>query len=558
MNNIQSSRTGLFIETLFAIAIILLYFVLIIIALTPPIAADALIHHLAIPKLWLLNGGFYEIKWADFSYYPMNIDLLYLIPLYFKNDILPNFIHMAFGIGTAWLIYRHLKVRFNRITGLLGVLIFVSTPIVLRMSTVAYVDLGLVFFTTASIFAFVRWRAGNYTEFKWLIISSIAMGLALGTKYNALIAWFFLSTSIVFLYSRDTGAQWRAVRFGVVFFLVSLFVFSPWLIKNLILTGNPLYPLFADLLTSGISYTDTDGSIRSIVPGNTTLGIFQLREMLYGETFWETLLIPVRFFFQGQDYSGRYFDGVLNPVLIVLVPFAFMQRSRYDNRLFFVLISVFFVLSAFFLGQLHIRYILPAIPLLSALAAAGIMNIFSWARDRKRPAREVLLCLIILTLFIFMSRNIIYLKKYFQGIRPMNYVLRLETRDEYLNRHLTSYAAMCYINRHTPTDSKVRLLFLARRGYYLDRIYEDDHTYGMDIIRALAANSHEDQPFEAYLRSLGFTHFLVRTDLSTMFVHDNYPPETAERLFRQINRVTNLIYSANGYAVFSLSLPGQH
>ena len=37
------------------------FFTEIILNLTPPISRDALIHHLAIPKLWLKHGGFYEI-----------------------------------------------------------------------------------------------------------------------------------------------------------------------------------------------------------------------------------------------------------------------------------------------------------------------------------------------------------------------------------------------------------------------------------------------------------------------------------------------------------------
>ena len=95
-------------------SILLLILIEIILNLTPPIARDALIHHLAIPKLWLLNGGFYEIKWADFSYYPMNVDLLYLIPLYFHNDFIANFIHMGFGIGTALLVYHYLNNKIGR------------------------------------------------------------------------------------------------------------------------------------------------------------------------------------------------------------------------------------------------------------------------------------------------------------------------------------------------------------------------------------------------------------------------------------------------------------
>ena len=555
MEIFQSKRINLFLQTLLAVAIILLYFTVIVIALTPPIARDALIHHLAIPKLWLVNGGFYEIKWAVFSYYPMNIDLLYLIPLYFNNDIIPNFIHMGFGIGTAWLIYHYLNRHFNRVAGLLGVLVFVSTPIVLRMSTAAYVDLGLVFFTTASILAFVQWRNDGYEGYKWLLISSIAMGLALGTKYNALVAWVFLSFAVVFLYSRDKGAQWRAIRYGIIFFLVSLCVFSPWLIKNLILTGNPLYPLFKGFFNAGINIVAPDGSAGSMVFGGAYMGMFKLREILYGESFWEALLIPIRFFFQGQDYSDRYFDGVLNPILIVLVPFAFMKRSLHDDKLFFTLFSVFFILTAFFLDQLRIRYILPAIPFLSILTVMGIMNIFAWTSEKTGPSRSAYVCVILLFLLVLGAMNVIYLNKYFQSIQPANYILKLETRDAYLKRHIRSYAAIRYINSHTPPNARIRLLFLAGRGYYLDRIYEDDATHGMDVMRGFAANAGEDKSFRKYLDSLGCTHLLMRMDLFNQFLRDNYPPETIDRLLRLLGRETEMIYHADGHAVYRLIPP---
>ena len=216
----------------------------ILLNLTPPISRDAIIHHLAIPKLWLAHGGFYEIPWADFSYYPMNIDLLYLIPLYFKNDIVPKSIHFAFGFGTGLLVYNYLKNRLSKNWGLLGFLIFLSTPAVARLSTTAYIDLGMVFFATASVLAFVRWRDYDYMGAKWLILSAVCMGLAAGSKYNALIAWLFLNLMVVFYYSRDTKNGLPALGYGVAFFAIALLVVSPWFIKNYIQTGNPIYPLF--------------------------------------------------------------------------------------------------------------------------------------------------------------------------------------------------------------------------------------------------------------------------------------------------------------------------
>ena len=546
------SRLNILIQILLGMAIFFLLVTLIILCMLPPTATDALIHHLAIPKLWLLNGGFYEIKWSVFSYYPMNVDLLYLIPLYFHNDIIPNFIHMGFGIGTSWLIYWYLKNKFGRVWGLLGVLVFLSTPIVLRMSTVAYVDLGLIFFTTAGILAYLRWRSSDYNENKWLIISAITMGVALGTKYNALVAWFLLALAIIFFYSRDTKKQWPAVKYGVIFFLISFLVFSPWLIKNLILTGNPLFPLFTGFFNTNVNGMATDGNTYSVVSGNTYMGMFKYRAMLYGESFRETLMIPLRFFFQGQDFSDQYFDGVLNPLLIIMVPFAFMNKSFQKDKIFFVLFSVFFILITFFLDELRIRYILPAIPFLSILTVMGIMNVLTWSTEKAAPIKYFYTGIILLFLVTFGAKNIMYLNNYFQNLQPLKYICNMETRDEYLNRHMKSYTAMSYINKQTPPNSRIRLIFLAGRGYYLDRLYEDDSSFGMNVIRDLVAKSNDDKIFQKYLHSLGCTHLLVRKDLLLKYLHDNYSPGEVDRLFKQIRKAAEIIYEANGYVVYKL------
>ncbi|MGD9199104.1 MAG: hypothetical protein PVH97_12510, partial [Desulfobacterales bacterium] len=77
---------------------------ILVLAAVPPVSRDALTHHLALPKLYLQYGGLIEIPEIEFSYYPMNLDLLYMLPLYFGNDILPKYIHFIFGLLTAWLI----------------------------------------------------------------------------------------------------------------------------------------------------------------------------------------------------------------------------------------------------------------------------------------------------------------------------------------------------------------------------------------------------------------------------------------------------------------------
>ena len=107
---------------------------IVVLSWVPPVSRDALTHHLAVPKLYLQQGGIREIPSIPFSYYPMNLDLLYILPLYFNNDIVPKFIHFAFGLLTAWLIFVYLRQRLDILWALFGALFFLSLPIVVKLS----------------------------------------------------------------------------------------------------------------------------------------------------------------------------------------------------------------------------------------------------------------------------------------------------------------------------------------------------------------------------------------------------------------------------------------
>ena len=175
---------------IFLLGILALLFVsIVLLSLVPPVSKDALVHHLAVPKLYLENGGIYEIPFMPFSYNPMNLDLLYLIPLYFGNDIIPKFIHFFFALLTGWLIFDYLKRRISTLYGLAGALFFLSTPIIVKLSITVYVDLGLIYFSTASLLSLLRWMENGF-RVRTLVFSSVLCGLAMGTKYNGLVSFF--------------------------------------------------------------------------------------------------------------------------------------------------------------------------------------------------------------------------------------------------------------------------------------------------------------------------------------------------------------------------------
>ncbi len=81
----------------------------LILASVPPISRDALIHHLAVPKMYLAQWWNFEIPSMHFSYFPMNLDLLYLCRFYFEQRIAAKYIHFFFALLTAVLLYWYLE-----------------------------------------------------------------------------------------------------------------------------------------------------------------------------------------------------------------------------------------------------------------------------------------------------------------------------------------------------------------------------------------------------------------------------------------------------------------
>jgi hypothetical protein len=533
----------------------------IILNLTPPISRDALIHHLAVPKLWINHGGFYEIPWADYAYYPMNIDLLYVICLYFKNDIAPKFIHLAFGIGNGLLVYFYLKNRFGRNWGLLGMVIFITTPIVIWLSTSAYIDLGMTFFTTASVMAFIRWRDSEYKDIKWFLFSCLGMGIALGSKYNALIAWFIVSMLLMLNIVRDTRRQTAALQYGILFFVVTALVASPWYLKNYFQTGNPFYPLFDSFINSFHHHSFQETLQQQVTEKTGQVSFFKMREVLYGENFVETLLIPIRMFFQGKDNSYQYFQGYLNPILILFSPFIMLNRRYIKDKFCFVIFTVFFIITAFFLTAKQVRYILPVLPFLSIIAVMGIKDFLdkvgegerldaSFRSGKKTPSIiKVVIFAIVAILLIF---NLTYLKNRMEIINPFPYVLGKETREAFLKRHLSHYHAVKFINDTLPDDAVVFTMFLGRRGYYLNREYKNESSFGMNTIRQMVINSANGEAFDNCIRSMNVTHILVRSDLFYRFLHDNFSKAEIKRFLNLINKRWTKLYDNNGYTVWDI------
>jgi len=505
---------------------------------TPPISRDALIHHLALPKLWCLYGLGFDMPWANFSYFPMNIDLIYYLCLLCHNDVLPKFIHLGFGIATALVIYLYLKPRTSTSWSIFGGFIFITIPIIIWLSTVAYVDLGMIFFTTTSLITFTEWREGRYQKKRWFYISAVSIGLALGCKYNALIPFFFMICTLCYCYAKDQHASWPAICYGCLYILIAGIMVSPWYIKNALETGNPLYPLLHHFFNSN---QNTD---------SPAVNFFMIRHLLYNESICETLLIPFRMFFQGNDASYQYFQGELNPLLIIFLPFAIMNKSKRDSIVFCVY-SFCIIWVTFYTSYQQVRYIAPVLPILSIVAVYGIQTCHEFLQ---KPGKIWIVIRIGLWIVIIalLSNNIGYLKDHFSKIDPLPYIMNQETKDDYLNRHLSHYSMYSYINSHIPEQSNIFLVFLGRRSYYLDRAFRYENGFGMKLLSELVNHSETEDLFTQFMADFPSTHMLMRDSLAMKYLTDNFQPDVLDRFKKQFNKHFELVQKIQDYALWKV------
>src|SRR3989344_4505011 len=163
-------------------------------ALGPELGFDALWYHLTEGKLFLSRHSLAPISgnllyWSGF---PRLMEFIYAFGP-------AKLVHWAFGLGSAWLVYR--------LGGPAAAVLFYTTLLVGWLSTSAYVDLALTFFILAAITVKRYWQ-----KIIWL-------ALAGATKLTA------IPTSLII-----TGFPWAVL--GAL----------PFWIINWRATDNPFYP----------------------------------------------------------------------------------------------------------------------------------------------------------------------------------------------------------------------------------------------------------------------------------------------------------------------------
>ena len=350
-------------------------------------------------------------------------------------------------------------------------------------------------FATLSISA-MRWSESGRTSL--LALAGFTAGCAAAVKYNGYLTVPLLAIGAVTLSPRRDPAS--IARNLAIFGTLAVIPLAPWLLRNYLETGNPVFPLMRG--TFG-------GPARADTP---SVDIITKRRFLYGESWLEVLTTPFRAFVIGRFGDPARFDGSFNPLLLVGFLGAVIGRRGAKSR-YLWLFSIAVLVLVFFLTTFRSRYAIAALAALAILTAELLEH---WRHAL--PRARVLLPALGAAALAF---NLWHFADYWRTMSPASYLSGRESRAEYITRFVPEYPLSEFANRNLAPDAVVYLAFLGQRGYYWRRPYTYDYYYSGTSLRDAVRDADSAAAVSDALRTRGISHIAASAPLLGRYLKED-------------------------------------
>ncbi len=216
---------------------------------------DVLEYHLQVPREYFEAGHITFLAHNVYASFPQQVEMQYLLLMHTVSDpydaaIPAQLLHALMGVLTVVALAAWTPAGWART---IVVLVVGSVPWLAYLGCLAYVELGLMFFTAlaAGIVTQVL-RDERRADWRSFAVAGTCAGLAGGCKYTAVV---LVAVALALAYLLVSRQSWqpRVQRLAVYACGVAV-ALSPWLIRNTAFTGNPVYP-FAYKVFGGIAWS---------------------------------------------------------------------------------------------------------------------------------------------------------------------------------------------------------------------------------------------------------------------------------------------------------------
>ncbi len=461
----------------------------IICALAPEIHYDALVYQLALPDFYKIHGRIVDMPFNSTSYFPQNMNMLYLLSLLVSNDSVAKLLHLFLGLSSLAAIYAFARKHFSRKTAIAAVAGFYLVPQVAMQSWTALNDLGLTFYVLLNILCLDNWLDEKESSAKYLYLAALFSGFALGIKYVS-AATVAISAGVILYRYGYRWRQWKRSFYELgKFAAIVLIMISPWVMRNAKLTGSPFAPFN--------------------VAGQKSKFEYNFRKDVFLDDCTHPRFLNTKDFFitpwlNTLDHSSL--DDFAGPLFIFSVPLAIMILLRgKTNRKILLLLGYFIVFYVLWRSQTSVwRYFLPALAVFCLVVGYLLYD------DRMSRLNRGLLKIIFTGILL---GNMAVICMAFELMGPMQVVNGTETKEAFLARshplyQYPTYPVMSFINQNTAPDSKILLVGEAR-GYYCQRDYIANTAFDISTFQKYFKKAKNAGELAQQLRQDGITHILL-------------------------------------------------
>jgi hypothetical protein len=277
-------------------------------------------------------------------------------------------------VGATLVLFMFVRSHFGRAAAWWSALFFATTPlVVLYASWTTYYALATALGLLAAVLATEALEPSEWPRARW-VATGVVLGLAVLTSFYG---WFMVVGVGVVLIARRLS--WRTrLRDGLVTALPLLVVAGPWLVRNWIDVGDPLYPIglhfFHPRGLSGPIWQAAQAELRANANSYWTTSWLYQHQLLWLRLHQSFTLLLDR---------HLVILGTAPLLLLAARPFRRKPASRIIGVFALLILGGELVPGWFFL-----RALMPATPFLAAGGGIALSRLSAWARLRRSLARR--------------------------------------------------------------------------------------------------------------------------------------------------------------------------
>ncbi len=388
-------------------------------ALAPETLADGITYHLGLPYEYVRLGGF-PARIAFYDMAPQGMEMLYTMAFAFGRHAAAKLVEFGFFLATLPLIFRiGQRLGIGDLGSLVAAVAYFCAPVAGLTGSSSYTDAAGVFFALAAFYLLLRWAEASDRRF--LLPTGVVAGFCYAIKFPGA---FVVAGAVLFALAR------RRIQAAALIFAGAALAMAPWVVRDLVLTGNPVAPLMNGLFSNPYFHSATERQLAADLRSFGGIPPAKVPwELAFGDhltgTFGPMLFLLPLGLLAIRRPAARL---CLAAALLLAVPWWFNTGAR------FLMPSVAF--AGFALGA--------ALPPRLAWAAIGLQAVLCWPQIiglwETRPA--------------FRLREL-----------PIRAALRLTPEPQYIRGRSPEYDVARMVEASTPPGARVFSLLPVANAY---------------------------------------------------------------------------------------------